>query len=217
MLTPHIKMLALASNAWKILMRNLMLLLNLTAAMYFWLTTTTIIIIIYNLYGPCRALASLFGFLNLIRHVVGILWTSDQLVAEASTADNTTYKHNTFPRAGFGPAIPATKRPRPTPYTSRHQDLHFWLTGYAILGNLFARLDYDAEFNQDTCRFMSTIFLLLIYQEYLLKCLLLPCCYKNKFHHMSVYVCVMCMSPLGSRVWNKSSAKFYHHWMSTAC
>jgi hypothetical protein len=32
-----------------------------------------------------------FGFLNLVRHVVGLLWTSDQLVAKASTD---TGQHN---------------------------------------------------------------------------------------------------------------------------
>jgi hypothetical protein len=31
-------------------------------------------------YCPCMALACLFGFLNLVRHVVGLLWTSNKLV-----------------------------------------------------------------------------------------------------------------------------------------
>jgi hypothetical protein len=49
---------------------------------------------------------------HAIRHTVGLLWTSDQPIAEASTY--TTYKHKrqtSMPRAGFKPAVPATKRP----------------------------------------------------------------------------------------------------------
>jgi hypothetical protein len=36
-------------------------------------------------------LAALFGVLNLIKHTAGLVWTSDQLVAKASTD---TGKHN---------------------------------------------------------------------------------------------------------------------------
>jgi hypothetical protein len=54
-----------------------------------------------------------FGFLDLIRHGVGSLWTSDQPVAEASTyADHITYKHKrqTFmPTVRFELAIQAVK------------------------------------------------------------------------------------------------------------
>jgi hypothetical protein len=43
---------------------------------------------------------------HTIRHMVGLLWTSDQPVAETSTY---TGQHNI---AGFDPATPATKRPQ---------------------------------------------------------------------------------------------------------
>jgi hypothetical protein len=53
------------------------------------------------------------GVANLIRHSVGLLWTSDQPVAKASTD---TGQHNTerqrqtsMPQAGFEPTIPAAK------------------------------------------------------------------------------------------------------------
>jgi hypothetical protein len=53
---------------------------------------------------------------HTIRHTVGLLWTSDQPVAETSTyTRHKTYKHKrqtSMPRAGFEPAIPATKRPQ---------------------------------------------------------------------------------------------------------
>jgi hypothetical protein len=45
--------------------------------------------------------------------MVGFLWTSDQPVTEASTQDNTTYKHKrqtSMPQVGFEHAIPTTKR-----------------------------------------------------------------------------------------------------------
>jgi hypothetical protein len=47
-----------------------------------------------------------------IRHTVGLLWTSDQPVAETSTC---TGQHNTqtsIPSAGFEPATPITKLPQ---------------------------------------------------------------------------------------------------------
>jgi hypothetical protein len=43
------------------------------------------------------------------------------------TQNNTTYKHKKqifMPSAGFEPAIPATKKPRPTPQTARPPELH---------------------------------------------------------------------------------------------
>jgi hypothetical protein len=51
-----------------------------------------------------------------MKHTVGLLWTSDQLVVEASTytGQNTTYKRKkltSMRSAGFEPAMPATKRP----------------------------------------------------------------------------------------------------------
>jgi hypothetical protein len=46
----------------------------------------------------------------------GLSWTSDHPVARPlPTQDKTTYKHNrqtSMPRAGFEPAIPATKQPQ---------------------------------------------------------------------------------------------------------
>jgi hypothetical protein len=59
------------------------------------------------------------GFVILLRHLVGPLWTSDQPVAKASTytgQNNTeTQRQTSMPRAGLEPTIPVTKRPRPTP------------------------------------------------------------------------------------------------------
>jgi hypothetical protein len=53
---------------------------------------------------------------HTIRHTAGLLWTSDQPVAETlPIQDNTPYKHKrqtSMPSAGFEPAIPATKRPQ---------------------------------------------------------------------------------------------------------
>jgi len=43
--------------------------------------------------GPCGALAFLFGFINIIRHVTGLLWMSDQLITKASTD---TRQHNIY-------------------------------------------------------------------------------------------------------------------------
>jgi hypothetical protein len=59
------------------------------------------------------------GFLDhthTYKHTVGLLWTSDQPVVEASTY--TEQQHNIYtqqtsmPSTGFEPAIPATKRPQ---------------------------------------------------------------------------------------------------------
>ena len=48
---------------------------------------------------------------HIIRHTqpIRILWTSDQLVAEAATY-TTHNKRTSMPSAGFEPAIPATQR-----------------------------------------------------------------------------------------------------------
>jgi hypothetical protein len=65
-------------------------------------------------YSPGRTLGLPFrGFLITQRHTVGLLWTSDQPVAEA-TQNNTTYilnmRQTSMPWVGFEPATPATKR-----------------------------------------------------------------------------------------------------------
>jgi hypothetical protein len=44
-------------------------------------------------------------------HSVGLLWTSDQLVAETSTSQHTTDRHPPMPPAGFEPTIQAGERP----------------------------------------------------------------------------------------------------------
>jgi len=46
------------------------------------------------------------------RHQVGLLWASDQLVAEAAicTTHNKYKRRTSMPSAGFEPAIPAIKR-----------------------------------------------------------------------------------------------------------
>jgi hypothetical protein len=78
-----------------------------------------------ELYFVCVQLLSLCGFLfgttthvepcpPLYWHTVGLLWTSDQPVTEASTY---TEQHNTRDKtsmtsAGFEAAMPATKRPQ---------------------------------------------------------------------------------------------------------
>jgi hypothetical protein len=72
------------------------------------------------------ALASRFGYLNLSRHVVGILWTSDQLVVQASTDTGLhniqTQRQTSMPRAEFEPAIRATKRRRRSLRARGHRD-----------------------------------------------------------------------------------------------
>jgi hypothetical protein len=45
-----------------------------------------------------------------VRHTVGLLWTSDQRVAETSTYTGQHNRQISMPRARFEPAIPATKR-----------------------------------------------------------------------------------------------------------
>jgi hypothetical protein len=66
------------------------------------------------LHGPFSlALASLLRFLNhTIRHMVGLLWMTDQPVAEASTYTGQHKRQTSMPRAGFELAIPETKRPQ---------------------------------------------------------------------------------------------------------
>jgi hypothetical protein len=67
-------------------------------------------------YSPNRAQApSLLRFLDhkqLDRHTVGLLWTSEQLVAETATytTHNKHKRKTSMPSAGFEPAIPAIKR-----------------------------------------------------------------------------------------------------------
>jgi hypothetical protein len=60
-----------------------------------------------------RAPLGVSVIMHAIRHTVGLLWTSDEPVAETSPAqDNTTYKHErqtSMPRAEFEPTIPANK------------------------------------------------------------------------------------------------------------
>jgi hypothetical protein len=55
----------------------------------------------------------------LLRHSVGLPWTSDQFVAMATTytgQHNTeTHRQTSMPRAGFEPTIVVTKQPRSTP------------------------------------------------------------------------------------------------------
>jgi hypothetical protein len=86
------------------------------------------------MHSCCRQVSELLHFIRLIFtlrfivvilsfscrahiHTVGLLWTSNQLVAEASTYTqyNITYNHKrqtSMLRAGCKPAIPATKRPQ---------------------------------------------------------------------------------------------------------
>jgi hypothetical protein len=46
-------------------------------------------------------------------HLVGLLWTRDQLVAETSTWEHSTHKRQTsMLPAGFEPTIPANERPQ---------------------------------------------------------------------------------------------------------
>jgi hypothetical protein len=88
-----------------------------------------------------------FGFSNVIRRVLGLLWTSDQPVAKASAYAG---QHNTerqiqtsMPWARFKPAIPATKRPQtyaldtrppgPTPSSSGQWNVRLLLGDYTAL------------------------------------------------------------------------------------
>jgi hypothetical protein len=66
-------------------------------------------------YSPGRTFDLPFrGFLitHIQRHTVGLLWTSDQPVAEASTYTGQHNRQTSMPREGFEPATPATKRPQ---------------------------------------------------------------------------------------------------------
>jgi hypothetical protein len=58
------------------------------------------------------------GFIILLRHLVGLLWTSAQLVAKASTYTGQykteTQRQTSMPWAEFESTIPVTKRPKPT-------------------------------------------------------------------------------------------------------
>jgi hypothetical protein len=57
----------------------------------------------------------------VFRHAVGLLWTSDQPIAKASTyiGQHTIETQTSMPEAGFESMIPVTKRPGPTPLTAR--------------------------------------------------------------------------------------------------
>jgi hypothetical protein len=50
--------------------------------------------------------------IHIPRHTVGLLWTSDQPVAEASTYTGQHNRQTSMPRAGFERATPGTKRPQ---------------------------------------------------------------------------------------------------------
>jgi hypothetical protein len=94
-----------------------------SSSCYFYLPFIIIIISVPTVLVRIRTLATSYRrFHNLLRHTVGLLWTSDQSVAKASTykgQHSTESQRQTFkPRAGFEPKIPITKRPRPTPYTA---------------------------------------------------------------------------------------------------
>jgi hypothetical protein len=56
------------------------------------------------------------GFVILLRHTVGLLWTSDQPVAKTSTdkGKHNTETQKTMPGAGLEPTTLVSKRPRPT-------------------------------------------------------------------------------------------------------
>jgi hypothetical protein len=62
-------------------------------------------------------LASLFGFSwsHTYRHTVGLLWTSDQPVAETSTYTEQHNRQTSMPRAGFEPRSQQPSGRRPTP------------------------------------------------------------------------------------------------------
>jgi hypothetical protein len=49
---------------------------------------------------------------HTIRHMVGLLWTSGQPDAEASTYTGQHKRQTSMPRAGFEPVTPATKQPQ---------------------------------------------------------------------------------------------------------
>ena len=75
-----------------------------------------ILILLYSFLWPMSPLVRLLDHTHTHTHThthrVGLLWTSDQLVAEAATyTTHTTHKRRTaMPSAGFERGIPATKR-----------------------------------------------------------------------------------------------------------
>jgi hypothetical protein len=76
-------------------------------SLFYWIRSQALIV----QEGP---LTSLFGvsWSHTYRHTVGLLWTSDQPVAEASTYTGQHKRQTSMPRAGLEPATPATKRPQ---------------------------------------------------------------------------------------------------------
>jgi len=68
-------------------------------------------------------------------HLIGLLWTSDQLVAETSTCTthNNHQTHTSMPHVGFEPATPASKRPQTHALdraTTRVGQIHFAFTKF---------------------------------------------------------------------------------------
>jgi hypothetical protein len=62
-----------------------------------------------------------WGFSNLITHVVGLLWMSDQLVAKGLYRHRITYKHkHPCPKRDSNPQ---SRQPRPTPWPRGHRNL----------------------------------------------------------------------------------------------
>jgi hypothetical protein len=66
------------------------------------------------LYSPCKDLwlAHTGGFVILLGHSAGLLWTSDQPVAKVSTytGQHNTGTHTSMPWAGFEPTTPVASR-----------------------------------------------------------------------------------------------------------
>jgi hypothetical protein len=86
----------------------------------------------WHLYGVA-------GQLYFTRHFIGLLWTSNQPVAKASTyaGQQTAERQGQTPmlEAGFKPTISASKRSRPTHQTARPLGLGSSLVFYVISFN----------------------------------------------------------------------------------
>jgi hypothetical protein len=83
--------------------------------------------------GTQGCLRGFCDHIYILRHTVGLLWTSDQPISEASTYTGQQYintkRQTPMPPAGFELAIPATKRPQTYSLSSESKFLQLMQRG----------------------------------------------------------------------------------------
>jgi hypothetical protein len=89
-------------------------------------------------------------------HSVGLLWTSDRLVAETSTGQHITLTRDWHPRSRreFEPAIPASKRTTADPRLRPHGHWDRQYIPYQIkilLSVLYGRKTYSLSLKENVC------------------------------------------------------------------